>query len=59
MFRCFWRCSRPFDGDVPEDQFRRFMFDNPARFYLETNPRFFEGTVVAGDASAATVTSVA
>jgi len=30
-------------------QFRRFMFDNPARFYLESNDRFFAGTVVADD----------
>ncbi|HUP72683.1 MAG TPA: amidohydrolase family protein [Acidimicrobiales bacterium] len=28
-------------------QFRRFMFDNPARFYLESNPDFFAGTVLA------------
>jgi hypothetical protein len=23
------------------------MFDNPARFYLDSNPDFFAGTVVA------------
>jgi hypothetical protein len=23
------------------------MFDNPARFYLESNPEFFAGTVLA------------
>ena len=34
-------------GWMDRDQFRRFMFDNPARFYLESNPDFFAGTVVA------------
>jgi predicted TIM-barrel fold metal-dependent hydrolase len=34
-------------GWMDETQFRRFTFENPARFYLESNPRFFEGTVVA------------
>jgi hypothetical protein len=32
---------------MDKTQFRRFTFENPARFYLESNPRFFEGTVVA------------
>jgi hypothetical protein len=32
---------------MDRDQFRRFMFDNPARFYLDSNPDFFAGTVVA------------
>jgi hypothetical protein len=30
------------------EQFRQFAFAHPARFYLETNPRFFEGTAVEG-----------
>lgn len=38
-------------GWMDTDQFRRFMFDNPARFYLDSNPDFFDGTVVAGDVS--------
>lgn len=35
-------------GWMDEEQFRRFTFDHAARFYVESNPRFFEGTVVAG-----------
>jgi len=34
---------------MDREQFRRFMFDNPARFYLESNPSFFTGTVVTDD----------
>ena len=33
-------------GFMNEAQFRAFTFANPARFYLESNPRFFAGTVV-------------
>jgi hypothetical protein len=33
-------------GWMDRGQFRRFMFDNPARFYLDSNPDFFAGTVV-------------
>jgi predicted TIM-barrel fold metal-dependent hydrolase len=36
-------------GWMDREQFRRFMFDNPARFYLESNEAFFSGTVVADD----------
>ena len=32
------------------DGFRRFMFENPVRFWGETNPAFFEGTRVAKEA---------
>ena len=35
-------------GWMDEEQFRRFTFDHAARFYVESNPRFFEGTAVAG-----------
>jgi hypothetical protein len=34
-------------GWMDRTQFRRFMFDNPARFYLDSNPNFFAGTAVA------------
>lgn len=34
-------------GWMDEEQFRRFTFDNAARFYLESNPGFFAGTAVA------------
>ncbi|MFO0688216.1 MAG: amidohydrolase family protein [Myxococcota bacterium] len=30
-------------------QFRAFTFDNAARFYTDTNPRFFEGTAIEAD----------
>jgi predicted TIM-barrel fold metal-dependent hydrolase len=33
-------------GWMTDAQFRAFMFTNPARFYLDTNPAFFAGTVV-------------
>jgi predicted TIM-barrel fold metal-dependent hydrolase len=39
-------------GWMDRAQFRRFMFDNPARFYLESNADFFAGTVVADDVGA-------
>ena len=35
------------DGKIDHGQFRRFVFDNPVRFWGEANPEFFEGTVVA------------
>ena len=35
------------DGKIDHAQFRRFVFENPARFWGEANPAFFEGTVVA------------
>ncbi|MGF1595694.1 MAG: amidohydrolase family protein [Acidimicrobiales bacterium] len=34
------------DGLITEDDFRRFVFTNPARFWAETNPSFFVGTSV-------------
>ena len=33
-------------GWMTSAQFRDFMFTNPARFYLESNPNFFAGTIV-------------
>jgi hypothetical protein len=35
------------DGLITEADFRDFTFTNAARFYTASNPRFFEGTVVA------------
>ena len=34
------------DGLITEDDFRDFMFTNPVRFWGESNPDFFKGTVV-------------
>jgi hypothetical protein len=31
---------------IDHDDFRRFVFENPARLWAEANPRFFEGTAV-------------
>jgi hypothetical protein len=33
-------------GWIDEDAFKKFTFTNPARFYTDTNPTFFKGTVV-------------
>jgi predicted TIM-barrel fold metal-dependent hydrolase len=33
-------------GWIDEDAFRKFTFANPAKFYTDTNPSFFKGTVV-------------
>jgi hypothetical protein len=35
-------------GWMTEEQFREIVFVNPARFHLESNPHFFDGTVVEG-----------
>jgi hypothetical protein len=34
------------DGLISEDDFRDFVFSNPAHFLGDTNPRFFSGTRV-------------
>ena len=34
------------DGVITAEDFADFTFRNPMRFFLETNPSFFEGTVV-------------
>ena len=46
-------------GWMDREQFRRFMFDNPARFYLESNRAFFAGTAVAGDVAGVSLSTVA
>ena len=39
-------------GLLTEDDYRDFVFTHPARFYTQTNPRFFEGTRVEAAVSA-------
>ena len=39
------------DEKITADAFKRFVFENPVRFWGETNPRFFEGTCVESAAS--------
>ncbi len=39
------------DGVLTEDQYSRFVYENPARLFLGQNPQFFEGTPVAGRAA--------
>ncbi len=34
------------DGKITEDNFRDFVFVNPARMWTDMNPNFFKGTVV-------------
>jgi len=38
-------------GLLSEDDFRDFMFANAVRFYTDTNPNFFQGTVLASAVS--------
>ena len=38
------------DGRIDAGGFRRFVFENPVRFWGKTNPQFFAGTRVAADA---------
>jgi hypothetical protein len=33
-------------GHIDADQFRQFVFSNPARLWTSMNPRFFAGTSV-------------
>jgi hypothetical protein len=33
-------------GAISEADFKAWVFDNPYRFYIESNPSFFEGTAV-------------
>ena len=35
------------DGVITEEDFRDFVFTNPARLWTDMNPDFFKGTVVA------------
>ena len=39
-------------GNITDEDFRHFVFDNPVRFWGDTNPKFFEGTVVESEARA-------
>jgi len=39
------------DGLMEEGDFRDFMFANPVRFFAESNPNFFAGTVVEKEAA--------
>jgi hypothetical protein len=39
-------------GVVTEDDFRRQMFENPARLWGESNPDFFKGTTVEKEVAA-------
>lgn len=38
------------EGKIDHDAFRRFVFENPVRFWGEVNPDFFAGTTVAAEA---------
>ena len=38
------------DEKIDRGQFRRFVFDNPVRFWGKANPAFFDGTSVAEEA---------
>ena len=40
------------DGLITKDNFRDFTFTNAVKLWGTQNPRFFEGTVVAKEASA-------
>ena len=40
------------DGRIDSAGFKRFVFENPVRFWGRTNPDFFAGTRVATQASA-------
>lgn len=42
------------EGLFDAEDFRRFVFTNPARLFCDVNPRFFEGTAVAGAVSGMT-----
>jgi hypothetical protein len=33
-------------GWIDEAAFKKFTFENPVKFYTDTNPSFFKGTVV-------------
>jgi hypothetical protein len=39
------------EGLVDEESFAELVWRNPSRYYLGQNPRFFEGTALAGSAS--------
>ena len=35
-------------GQIDEEQFGSFVFDNPLRLWAGMNPDFFKGTVIEG-----------
>jgi predicted TIM-barrel fold metal-dependent hydrolase len=39
------------DGRMSEEDFKDFVFTNPVRFYTDSNPEFFNGTVLAAEIS--------
>ena len=39
------------DGVITEEDFRDFVFTNPARLWTDMNPDFFKGTVIADHAA--------
>lgn len=39
------------EGLITPEEYREFLFENPALLHLCMNPRFFEGTRLAGDAA--------
>ena len=45
------------DGRLDPDQFRDFVFTNPVRFYVESNPGFFRGTAVEAAVEPLTATA--
>jgi predicted TIM-barrel fold metal-dependent hydrolase len=34
------------EGLIDDDAFKKFTFEHPVRFYTDTNPSFFDGTIV-------------
>jgi predicted TIM-barrel fold metal-dependent hydrolase len=38
------------DGLLTEEQFRKFMFENPATLHLKADPSFFDGTAIEAEA---------
>ena len=45
-------CELVETGRLRAEDFRRFAFEAPSRFYLQTNPRFLEGTILESEAGA-------
>jgi hypothetical protein len=43
-------CTHLEHGTMQPDDFREFVFGNAFRFYTESNPRFFDGTILEGEA---------
>ena len=45
-------CALVETGRLGAEDFRSFAFEAPSRFYLATNPRFLEGTILESEAAA-------